>query len=131
MVVYYGDDIRHHTTCGQCHISRPTYHDGGLMNGHEAKEIASMRDTCIACHGARVANEYQGKNEGVEGSVHWLQQAMPCYECHDVKLRDIADERLSPKVILHQNCWKCHEVETGVEASESCEQCHTGMQDDI
>jgi len=72
-----------HTTCGQCHISRPTYHDGGLMNGHEVKEIASMRDTCIACHGARVANEYQGKNEGVEGSVHWLQQAMPCYECHD------------------------------------------------
>jgi hypothetical protein len=32
-------------------------------------------------------------------------------------------------VVLHQNCWKCHEVETGVEASESCEQCHTGIQD--
>jgi hypothetical protein len=27
-------------------------------------------------------------------------------------------------VILHKNCWKCHEVETGVEASESCELCH-------
>jgi hypothetical protein len=47
-----------------------------------------------------------------------------CYECHDTKLRDIADERLSPKVILHKNCWACHEVETGVEASESCELCH-------
>ena len=53
-----------------------------------------------------------------------------CYDCHDTKLRDIADERLSPKVILHKNCWGCHEVETGVEASESCELCHTGMQDD-
>ncbi len=52
-----------------------------------------------------------------------------CYECHDSELRDIADERLSSKVILHQNCWSCHEVETGVEASESCELCHTGMQD--
>lgn len=54
-----------------------------------------------------------------------------CYECHDVKLQDVADERLSPKVILHQNCWSCHEVETGVDASESCEQCHTGMRSDI
>jgi hypothetical protein len=49
-----------------------------------------------------------------------------CYDCHDVKLRDIADERLGPKVILHKNCWTCHEVETGVEASESCELCHSG-----
>ncbi len=49
-----------------------------------------------------------------------------CYDCHDLKLRDIADERLSPKVILHKNCWTCHEVETGVEASESCELCHSG-----
>jgi hypothetical protein len=52
-----------------------------------------------------------------------------CYDCHDRKLQGIADEHLSPKVILHQNCWGCHEVETGVEASESCELCHTGMQD--
>ena len=49
-----------------------------------------------------------------------------CYDCHDTKLRDIADERLSPKVILHKNCWTCHEVETGVEASESCKICHSG-----
>ena len=52
--------------------------------------------------------------------------ARSCYDCHSTKLRDIADERLSPKVILHQNCWTCHEVETGVEASESCELCHSG-----
>jgi hypothetical protein len=48
-----------------------------------------------------------------------------CYDCHDTRLRDIADERLSPKVILHKNCWKCHEVETGAEASESCKLCHS------
>jgi Zn finger protein HypA/HybF involved in hydrogenase expression len=53
-------------------------------------------------------------------------EARSCHDCHDAKLRDIADERLSPKVILHQNCWTCHEVETGVEASESCELCHSG-----
>jgi hypothetical protein len=49
-----------------------------------------------------------------------------CYDCHDARSRDVADESLSPKVILHKNCWKCHEVETGREASESCELCHSG-----
>jgi hypothetical protein len=73
-----------HTTCGQCHISRPTYHDGGLVKGHQVKEIASMKDTCLACHGARISNEYQGKNEGVEASVHWLEEGMACFECHEV-----------------------------------------------
>jgi hypothetical protein len=73
-----------HTTCGQCHISRPTAMDGGLLKEHEVKKIASMKDTCMACHGARVSNEYQGKNEGVEGSVHWLQEGLSCFDCHDV-----------------------------------------------
>jgi hypothetical protein len=73
-----------HTTCGQCHISRPTEMGSGLLKEHEVKETASMKDTCMACHGARVSNEYQGKNEGVEGSVHWLEGGMPCFECHEV-----------------------------------------------
>ena len=57
-----------------------------------------------------------------------ILEARSCYDCHNRKLRDIADERLSPKVILHKNCWTCHEVETGVEASESCELCHSGSE---
>jgi hypothetical protein len=73
-----------HTTCGQCHISRPTALDGGLLKEHKVKEIASMKDTCMACHGARVSDEYQGNNEGVEGSVHWLEEGMSCFDCHDV-----------------------------------------------
>ncbi len=73
-----------HTTCGQCHISRPTALDGGLLKEHQVKKIASMKDTCMGCHGARVANEYQGKNEGVEGSVHWVEGGMSCFECHEI-----------------------------------------------
>lgn len=73
-----------HTTCGQCHVSRPTYTGGGLIAGHTFKEVASIRDTCLACHGGRVGPEYQGKNEGVEGDVHWMKQGMPCIDCHDV-----------------------------------------------
>jgi hypothetical protein len=73
-----------HASCGQCHVSRPNFTNGGLIAGHKIKEFASMTDTCMACHGARVANEYKGLNEGVPGSVHWLEEGMPCYECHKV-----------------------------------------------
>ena len=71
-----------HTTCGQCHISRPNFTQGGLISGHKVKAIASSKDTCEACHGARVSNEYKGKNEGVEASVHYLQEGMSCFDCH-------------------------------------------------
>lgn len=54
------------------------------------------------------------------------REPQSCYDCHDTKMRDITDERLSPKVILHKNCWKCHEVDTGTEASETCAMCHAG-----
>jgi hypothetical protein len=73
-----------HASCGQCHVSRPNFTDGGLIAGHEFKEFAPMKDTCMACHGARVTNEYKGLNEGVPGSVHWLKEGMSCYECHNV-----------------------------------------------
>jgi hypothetical protein len=73
-----------HATCGQCHVSRPTYTDGGLLSGHTFKTVASIRDTCLACHGGRVGPEYQGKNEGVKGDVHWMKGGMPCVDCHTV-----------------------------------------------
>ena len=40
--------------------------------------------------------------------------------------RNIADETLSAKVVVHQQCWKCHPVGTGKEASAVCEKCHSG-----
>ena len=73
-----------HTTCGQCHVSRPTFTEGGLIAGHTFKKVASIRDTCLACHGGRTGPEYQGKNEGVKGDVHWMKGGMPCVSCHQV-----------------------------------------------
>jgi len=49
-----------------------------------------------------------------------------CFDCHQAKRNGIADEHLSPKVILHETCWTCHEVGHGAKASESCQLCHTG-----
>lgn len=71
-----------HATCGECHVSRPRSAGGGLVAGHEFKKVASITNTCLACHGGRVGPEYQGKNEGVQGDVHWLKGGMPCMECH-------------------------------------------------
>ena len=71
-----------HTTCGQCHISRPSNLGGGLLAGHEFKGIPPMNLTCTGCHGSRIENEYKGKNEGVPADVHWIKGGMPCFECH-------------------------------------------------
>ena len=54
------------------------------------------------------------------------QQVYSCSECHNSHPIDIADETLSSKVVIHKQCWKCHAVSTGKEASKGCEKCHSG-----
>jgi thiosulfate/3-mercaptopyruvate sulfurtransferase len=71
-----------HTTCGQCHVSRPTNLGGGLVADHAFKKIPPMNLTCTGCHGSRIENEYKGKNQGVKADVHWIKGGMPCFSCH-------------------------------------------------
>ena len=71
-----------HTSCGQCHVSRPTNLGGGLSAGHQFKQVPPMNLTCTGCHGSRIENEYKGKNEGVQPDVHWIKYGMPCFDCH-------------------------------------------------
>ena len=99
-----------HATCGQCHISRPSFTDGGVIQGHKVKEVASSKDTCEACHGARVANEYKGKNEGVEASVHYLEAGLACVDCHSVgdMHGDGTDYAHRYDGAVNPNCLDCH-----------------------
>jgi len=142
-----------HATCGECHISRPRSAGGGLVAGHKVKKVASISNTCLACHGGRVGPEYQGKNEGVQGDVHWLKGGMPCIECHPV-----ADYHGDGTEYAHRfdgpvapNCLDCHpDVEGGqdgvaqhamhgekvacqichsVGSYKSCFNCHVGKDD--
>ncbi|MFC2163958.1 cytochrome c3 family protein [Acidobacteriota bacterium] len=53
-----------------------------------------------------------------------ISQAQSCSNCHHDSPTDIADETLSAKVVIHKNCWECHEVEVGAQASQSCQVCH-------
>ena len=73
-----------HASCGQCHISRPNYTGGGLVDGHHVQEFPVPEESCAACHGARAASEFMGSNPSVQGSIHWLQGEMTCYDCHNV-----------------------------------------------
>lgn len=54
------------------------------------------------------------------------QNAYTCSDCHDTNPINIADETLSAKVVIHKQCWKCHPVSTGREASKGCDKCHSG-----
>lgn len=71
-----------HTTCGDCHISQPNSVGGGFFDGHLFSETPPMTQSCTACHGSRVGNEYLGKNEEYPGDVHFRQGRMNCVDCH-------------------------------------------------
>jgi len=98
-----------HTTCGQCHVSRPDELGGGLVSSHTFKRTPSMQYNCTACHGSRVGDEYLGGNEGVPGDVHWTQETMTCTACHGQELHGSG----SMVANRYSNT-----------ASASCEDCH-------
>jgi len=71
-----------HTTCGQCHISRPKSVNGGLVQGHRFLPSPSQSMQCTACHGSRVGEEYSGSREGYAADVHYVPSGMNCMACH-------------------------------------------------
>ena len=93
--------------CVECHhqINAKT------LNTPHPDYLKSSWINCKTCH-----NE-SGKIE---------QYVNACSECHHTNPIDIADETLSAKVVIHKQCWKCHQAGTGMEASKSCKSCHSG-----
>jgi len=93
--------------CGECHhqinakplsTPHPDYFGSSWIN-------------CKACH---------GEAEKV------AQKAYRCSECHETRPKNITDETLSAKVVIHKKCWTCHAAAPGKEASEGCAKCHSG-----
>ena len=80
---YEGQCTKCHTTCGQCHISRPESVGGGFLNGHMFQTQPSTMNNCTACHGSRVGEEYLGQREGYKADVHWNPGGKQCVFCHD------------------------------------------------
>jgi thiosulfate/3-mercaptopyruvate sulfurtransferase len=70
-----------HSSCGQCHISRPESVGGGLLEGHLFQKNPPMQQVCTACHGSRIEKEYFGKNKGFLPDIH-KQKYFKCSKCH-------------------------------------------------
>jgi hypothetical protein len=70
-----------HSSCGQCHISRPEAVDGGLLEGHLFQKRPPMQLVCTACHGSRIQKEYFGMNKGMAPDIH-KQKFFKCNKCH-------------------------------------------------
>ena len=126
-----------HTTCGDCHVSQPTSVGGGLLSGHSFVGSPPMSQTCTACHGSRVKNEYYGLNEGIASDVHFRAR-MACVDCHtDVEIHGVgvdADHRYAGT--QDPTCESCHQEQIGVGSgilehevhgteTLSCQSCHS------
>ena len=75
-----------HATCGDCHISRPNSVGGGLVDNHVFLATPEKENNCEACHGSRVAVDFEGSTIGVRRDVHntaWQGQENSCtFVCH-------------------------------------------------
>jgi len=138
MQTYHCDSC--HATCGDCHVSQPGSVGGGLLKGHDFLAKPPMGQTCTACHGSRVKNEYYGLNEGYTGDVHLRQARLACTDCHTGAemhgegAYGEAEHRYDPPV--EPTCESCHADQIGagsgitqheIHGTEimSCQVCHS------
>ena len=91
--------------CGECHHQ---IHAMDLDTPHPGY-MESSWIKCQICHDTSTATS---------------SQYYRCSDCHHSDIENIADETLSSKVVIHKNCWLCHESGTGATASRGCKECH-------
>lgn len=126
-----------HSTCGQCHISRPAAVGGGLLDSHLFQKSPPMHTVCTACHGSRIEKEYMGKNKGIPPDVHKTKY-FKCKKCHtaDEMHGDGNEYANRYEVENAPKCKNCHEdiyADTAENARQhqlhkdrvSCQVCHS------
>jgi len=127
-----------HSSCGQCHISRPTSVEGGLLDGHRFLKTPPQDTTCTACHGSRIQKEYYGKNPGIPPDVHRTKAYFRCEKCHSAEEMhgDGKDYANRYEVENGPKCLDCHKDIYGDKAENaeqheihqdlvSCQVCHS------
>jgi thiosulfate/3-mercaptopyruvate sulfurtransferase len=112
VIAGYGADCAScHTSCGDCHVSRPMSVGGGFVNSHLFAP-PDMTENCTACHGSRLGEEYRGERDGYSADVHFVPGAKRCTDCHGmVELHGDGteyDHRL--EVATMPTCESCHET---------------------
>ncbi len=111
-----------HTTCGQCHVSRPNTAGGGFLEqrvGYSHKFLAtpSEENVCTACHGSRVSDDWSANEERLPGNVPDVHNdfGYTCLNCHteDMHGAGAADAAYTSRYQLTDlpKCVDCHEVD--------------------
>jgi thiosulfate/3-mercaptopyruvate sulfurtransferase len=98
-----------HTSCGGCHVSRPSFAGKGFVKGHAFQKRSDPINQCTACHGSRVGSEFFG--ERGQGDVH-AAKGMDCVACHGAKeMHAAAPKNLPGRYHLAEmvRCTDCHE----------------------
>ncbi|MBC8344860.1 MAG: hypothetical protein H8E56_01210 [Candidatus Marinimicrobia bacterium] len=128
-----------HTTCGQCHVSRPNSVDGGFINNHKFNKRPSQENNCTACHGSRIGTDFNGEIEGNFEDIHNLR-GMNCFDCHKEDFHEDAQYAKSRYHITDlPTCIDCHDKtenpknawhifhwpEGGLTGELSCFVCHS------
>ncbi|MBU8871683.1 MAG: hypothetical protein KOO60_12525 [Gemmatimonadales bacterium] len=135
-----------HTTCGQCHVSRPNSVGGGfpVIRGAYRSHLfgePDMNEQCTACHGSRIGVDYKGDLEGNTPDVH-LTKGNSCKLCHTKDEIHGDGQRYNHRyeMALMPRCEDCHgdgmaqgwvnntfhaEHVNGPEANLQCQVCHS------
>ncbi len=111
-----------HTTCGQCHVSRPNTAGGGFMNqtvghSHEFIRTPDEENVCTACHGSRVGDDWNANQDRVPGNVPDVHNSFgfTCLDCHqeDMHGDGASDANYTSRYQVTDlpQCVDCHEVD--------------------
>jgi len=103
-----------HTTCGQCHVSRPNAVHGGFIDNHTFNRIPDQTDNCMACHGTRIAVDYKGTLVGNKPDVHYMD-GKQCWYCHQEDMHADASSYATRYHMVdmagYPTCEGCHSAE--------------------
>ena len=130
---YNKDCFKCHTTCGDCHVTRPTAVESGFLDNHQFTRTPDRDLNCTACHGSRVGEEYLGQREE-QRDVHYIPGAMHCVDCHDATEMHgdgtVYEHRMTNDLV--PRCEDCHSDVTTTNSYHSvhwgdmsCTVCHS------
>jgi len=108
-----------HTTCGQCHVSRPNTAGGGFQDqrvgfSHKFMRTPSEENACTACHGSRIGDDWNGNAERLPGNLPDLhnEAGFTCLDCHHEDLHGdgSSDQNYTSRYEVNglPQCVDCH-----------------------
>ncbi len=115
---FNGECMSCHTTCGQCHISRPNTVHAGLLDKHVFQKTPDMANNCTACHGSRIGKDFYGELEGNLPDVHFTSKDHnDCLTCHNEDFHGDGTEALNPPQSRYEvnnipKCEDCHQQDS-------------------